>query len=163
MPDLLRFTVNGQTVEIEAAPDARLLDVLREGLHLTGTKEGCGEGECGACAVLLDGRLVNSCLIPAWSVEGAEVVTIEGREQVPELTRIETALAEHGGVQCGFCTPGMVLAIHALLRESPRPTPAATREALSGNLCRCTGYAPILEAVEALTGVPQGSAPEDRP
>lgn len=148
--DPLRFTVNGQAVAVDADPDARLLDVLREGLGLTGVKEGCGEGECGACAVLLDGRLVNSCLLPAWSAAGGELVTIEASSVRPDLAAIEAALAETGGVQCGFCSPGFVLAIAALLDANASPTPDEVREALSGNLCRCTGYHPILATVERL-------------
>jgi len=148
--DLLRFTVNGREVAVDAAPDARLLDVLRESLGLTGVKEGCGEGECGACAVLLDGRLVNSCLLPAWSAAGGDVVTIEAGSTRRDLADIEAALAETGGVQCGFCSPGFVLAIAALLDANPTPTPAEVKEALSGNLCRCTGYHPILATVERL-------------
>ncbi len=146
----LVFTVNGRQVTVDAAPDARLLDVLREGLGLTGVKEGCGEGECGACAVLLDGRLVNACLVPAHGAAGAEVLTIEAAATHPELAAIQAALVEEGGVQCGFCSPGFVMAIAALLREQAAPSPDDVRLALSGNLCRCTGYHPILAAVQRL-------------
>lgn len=157
-PDPLRFTVNGREVAIDAAPDARLLDVLRENLGLTGVKEGCGEGECGACAVLLDGRLVNACLLPAWSTAGGEVVTIEAAATRPDLAAIAAALAETGGVQCGFCSPGFVMAIAALLDANATPTPDQVKEALSGNLCRCTGYHPILAAVQRLVRERAGEA-----
>jgi len=149
-PDVLRFTVNGREVAVPADPDARLLDVLRERLGLTGVKEGCGEGECGACSVLLDGRLVNACLLPAHSAAGSHVTTIEAAAARPDLVAIQEALVASGGVQCGFCSPGFVLAISALLAEQPAPTAAQVKQALSGNLCRCTGYHPILAAVDQL-------------
>jgi carbon-monoxide dehydrogenase small subunit len=126
---------------------ARLLDVLREELHLTGTKEGCGEGECGACSVLLDGALVNSCLVPALQAEGAEIRTIEGVATGEQLHAVQQAFVERGGAQCGICTPGMVLAAVSLLERTPRPTDAQNRDGLAGNLCRCTGYTKIFEAV----------------
>jgi carbon-monoxide dehydrogenase small subunit len=141
------FVVNGRSVEVDAPPMARLLDVLREELGLTGTKEGCGEGECGACAVVIDGVLVNSCLVPVAQVSGARVMTIEGLEQNGELGRVQRAFIEHGGAQCGICTPGMILAAKCLLDETPHPTLDEIREALAGNLCRCTGYMRIFEAV----------------
>ena len=143
----IRFRLNGREVEIEANADARLLDVLREDLHLTGTKEGCGEGECGACTVLLDGRPVNSCLLLAPQVDGSDVVTIEGLADGPHLHPIQEAFVEQGAVQCGFCTPGFILATHALLRANPEPTDEEILTALEGNLCRCTGYSRILAAV----------------
>jgi carbon-monoxide dehydrogenase small subunit len=125
----------------------RLLDVLREELALTGTKEGCGEGECGACAVLVDGQLVDSCLVPVAQVRGREITTIEGLAQGETLGAIQRAFVEHGGAQCGICTPGMILAAKQLLDRIPHPSDADVREALAGNICRCTGYVRIFEAV----------------
>ncbi len=148
----MRFTVNGQAVEPRVHPMARLLDVLREELGLTGTKEGCGEGECGACSVLLDGELVNSCLVPVAQVAGAEVTTIEGLARDGELHPVQRAFVEHGGAQCGICTPGMVMAAVALLAEHPQPSEAEIRTGLAGNLCRCTGYMKIFDAVAAAAG-----------
>jgi carbon-monoxide dehydrogenase small subunit len=126
---------------------ARLLDVLRSDLKLTGTKEGCGEGECGACAITLDGRLVNSCLIPLLHADGTTIVTIEGVADGDRLHAVQEAFIAHGGAQCGICTPGMVLAAISLLERQPQPTEADIRTALAGNLCRCTGYVRIFEAV----------------
>ena len=140
-------TVNGTPRSVEAYPMARLLDVLREELHLTGTKEGCGEGECGACAVLLNGEIVNSCLVPAMQVEGADIQTIEGIASGDQLHAVQEAFVAYGGAQCGICTPGMVMAAVNLLRQNPQPGEAAIREGLAGNLCRCTGYMKIFEAV----------------
>lgn len=145
----LEFTVNGTAVAVDAHPMARLLDVLRTQLHLTGTKEGCGEGECGACAVTIDGLLVNSCLIPVIQVSGCRVATIEGMAEKDDLQRIQQAFIDHGGAQCGICTPGMVLAAAALLERHPNPTLADMRQGLAGNLCRCTGYMRIFESVVA--------------
>jgi carbon-monoxide dehydrogenase small subunit len=142
-----RFQVNGREVEVGAHPMARLLDVLRTQLHLTGTKEGCGEGECGACSVFLDGRLVNSCLVPFVHAEGATVVTIEGIADGDQLQALQRAFVECGGAQCGICTPGMVLAATDLLNRNPSPSLDDIRIALAGNLCRCTGYMRIFEAV----------------
>lgn len=143
----IRLTVNGRRVECEADAEARLLDLLRETLHLTGTKEGCGEGECGACTVLVDGRAVNSCLIPAPSVDGKAVLTIEGIGDGDRLHPIQQAFVDAGGVQCGFCTPGFVMSTYALLETNPNPTDEEIRHALEGNLCRCTGYERIIDAV----------------
>jgi carbon-monoxide dehydrogenase small subunit len=140
-------TVNGRAVALSDYPMARLLDVLREGLRLTGTKEGCGEGECGACSVLLDGELVNSCLVPLAQAEGAEIKTIEGVADGERLHAVQQAFLEAGGAQCGICTPGMVLAAVRLLELNPRPTTEDIREGLAGNLCRCTGYTKIFESV----------------
>jgi carbon-monoxide dehydrogenase small subunit len=141
-------TLNGAKTELAAAPPmARLLDVLREKQGLTGTKEGCGEGECGACAVVIDGRLVNSCLVPVAQVQGAEVTTIEGVAHGETLSAVQQAFIDHGGAQCGICTPGMILAATQLLREHPEPTEEQIRTGLAGNLCRCTGYGKIFEAV----------------
>ncbi|HEY0874330.1 MAG TPA: (2Fe-2S)-binding protein [Vicinamibacterales bacterium] len=149
--------VNGRRVRVEGHPMARLLDVLRTQLHLTGTKEGCGEGECGACSVLLDGRLVNSCLVPLAHAAGARVVTIEGLADGERLHAVQQAFIDHGGAQCGICTPGMVMAAADLLRRNPDPTREDIRTGLAGNLCRCTGYMRIFEAVVAAMG--QGEAP----
>jgi aerobic carbon-monoxide dehydrogenase small subunit len=143
----LRFRVNGRAVDVEAHPMARLLDVLRTQLHLTGTKEGCGEGECGACSVLLDGRLVNSCLVPFIHAGGAALVTIEGVADGDRLHAVQRAFIACGGAQCGICTPGMVLAATDLLSRNPAPSSDDMRVALAGNLCRCTGYMRIFEAV----------------
>jgi aerobic-type carbon monoxide dehydrogenase small subunit (CoxS/CutS family) len=144
----LCFTVNGSERTCETHPLARLLDVLREPLGLTGTKEGCGEGECGACSVMIDGALVNSCLVPAMQVAAAQVQTIEGvATSAGVLDRVQQAFIDHGGAQCGICTPGMILAARALLDKHPQPTLDDIREGLAGNLCRCTGYIKIFESV----------------
>mgnify|MGYP000902572273 FL=1 len=141
------LTVNGSLVTLEAPPAARLLDVLRERLGLTGTKEGCGEGECGACTVLLDGVPVNSCLVALGQCAGREVTTVEGLGDAAHLTPLQEAMVTEGGAQCGICTPGMLLSAEALLRERPRPTEGEIREAIAGNVCRCTGYQRIVNAV----------------
>ena len=141
--------VNGQAVTLEAHPMARLLDVLRENLRLTGTKEGCGEGECGACSIEVNGELVNSCLVPVLHVDGAKIRTIEGVAEHGHLHAVQRTFLTHGGAQCGICTPGMVVASVNLLRRHPDPTEAEIREGLSGNLCRCTGYIKIFESVVA--------------
>jgi aerobic carbon-monoxide dehydrogenase small subunit len=140
-------TVNGESKTVSAYPMARLLDVLREELRLTGTKEGCGEGECGACSVLIDGALVNSCLVPVLQVQGAEIKTIEGIASVEQLHAVQQAFIACGGAQCGICTPGMVIAAVNLLERTPEPSEAEIRTGLAGNLCRCTGYMRIFEAV----------------
>ena len=145
----IHLTINGHEQTIEAPPMKRLLDVLREDLHLTGTKEGCGEGECGACAVILNGDLVNSCLIPILQAEGAQITTIEGIAIDKKLHPIQQCFLENGGAQCGIYTPGMILATHHLLEKHPQPTLLQIQEGLSGNLCRCTGYMRIFKAVEA--------------
>ena len=139
--------VNGERRHVRAFPMARLLDVLREEMNLTGTKEGCGEGECGACAVLINGAIVNSCLLPAIEVNGAEIRTIEGIAQGDQLNAVQEAFLQCGGAQCGICTPGMVIASTALLERHPHPSDAEIREGLAGNLCRCTGYQKIFAAV----------------
>ncbi len=142
------FEVNGERRTVESYPMARLLDVLREELRLTGVKEGCGEGECGACSVLMNGELVNSCLVPMLQAGGAQVTTIEGLATSDALHPVQAAFLQHGGAQCGICTPGMVLAAAYLLKTNPQPTPAEIRMGLAGNLCRCTGYMRIFEAVK---------------
>jgi carbon-monoxide dehydrogenase small subunit len=144
----VKFEVNGEARETEAYAMARLLDVLRENLRLTGAKEGCGEGECGACSVLINGELVNSCLVPVLQAEGTSITTIEGIAIEGHLDRIQAAFLEHGGAQCGICTPGMILAAMNLLEKTPRPDEEQIREGLAGNLCRCTGYMRIVEAVK---------------
>jgi carbon-monoxide dehydrogenase small subunit len=143
----VRCNVNGEALTLDAYPFARLLDVLREELGLTGTKEGCGEGECGACSVLIDGELVNSCLVPAAQAEGADIRTVEGVADGERLHAVQRAMIECGGAQCGICTPGMVLAAVNLLKQKPQPSEADIREGLAGNLCRCTGYMKIFDAV----------------
>jgi carbon-monoxide dehydrogenase small subunit len=147
---LITLTVNGSKYEVAIEPRQSLLQVLREELHLTGTKEGCSEGECGACTVFLDGQTVDACLIFALEANGREVVTIEGLATGDTLHPLQKALAEYGGVQCGFCTPGMILAAKALLDSNPHPTEADIRQGISGNLCRCTGYVKIVEAIKAV-------------
>ena len=143
----IKLKVNGTTHTVDVFPMARLLDVLREHLHLTGTKEGCGEGECGACTVIIDGRIVNSCLVPAAQVDGSEITTIEGVAHEDQLHPVQQAFIDHGGAQCGICTPGMVLAAVDLLKRNPAPTENEIRTGLAGNLCRCTGYMKIFESV----------------
>ena len=143
----INCTVNGAPQALQSYPMERLLDVLREQLRLTGTKEGCGEGECGACSVMIDGRIVNSCLVPVAQVEGAEIKTIEGVATGDQLHRMQQAFIECGGAQCGICTPGMVLAAVNLLERTPNPTEDEIRNGLAGNLCRCTGYIKIFESV----------------
>ena len=146
----LDFILNGEACHTEIPEDATLLKVLRDILHLTGTKEGCGEGDCGACTVLVDGRSVNSCLFPAVQAEGCQVMTIEGVEAHPELARIQKAFVDYGAVQCGFCSPGMIMSTVALLQKNPKPTEEEIRRGLSGNICRCTGYQDMVDAIQSL-------------
>jgi len=136
----IEFTVNGEFQVVDIDPSIRLLDFLRDYLHLTGSKEGCGEGECGACAVLFDSEIANSCLVPMANVNGHEILTIEGFRNTERYKILEKAFLEQGAVQCGFCTPGMIIAAESLLRKNPHPSEAQIRIGLSGNLCRCTGY-----------------------
>ena len=143
----LECTVDGENRTLHVYPMERLLDVLREQLRLTGTKEGCGEGECGACSVMIDGRIVNSCLVPVAQVAGASIQTIEGVATDEQLHAVQQAFIECGGAQCGICTPGMVLAAVNLLEQTPHPSDAEIRNGLAGNLCRCTGYIKIFESV----------------
>ncbi len=155
---MIRLVVNGQSQALEVPPMKRLLDLLREDLRLTGVKEGCGEGECGSCSVLLNGELVNSCLVPALQTDGAHILTIEGlADPDGRLAPVQQCFLEEGGAQCGICTPGMILATQHLLDRTPHPTVDQIREGLAGNLCRCTGYARIVAAVQAcaaLSGPP---------
>jgi carbon-monoxide dehydrogenase small subunit len=143
----ISLTVNGELQKVHAFPMERLLDVLRLKLGLTGAKEGCGEGECGSCSVLMDGALVNSCLVPVLQAAGASILTIEGLASEDSLHLLQETFLECGGAQCGICTPGMILAAAHLLNRKPEPTADEIREGLSGNLCRCTGYSQIVEAV----------------
>jgi carbon-monoxide dehydrogenase small subunit len=142
-----RLTVNGEAVELEVPGMRRLLDVLREDLGLTGTKEGCGEGECGACSVLVDGAVVDACLVPVCQVDGASVITVEGLAHEERLNALQAAFLETGGAQCGICTPGMLMAGEAFLASGAEPTDEHIREAIAGNLCRCTGYTKIIDAI----------------
>jgi carbon-monoxide dehydrogenase small subunit len=144
----IKFILNNQSQEIDTDLNRRLLDVLRNDFNLTGPKEGCGEGECGACAVLLNGRIVNSCSVPLANVVSKEIMTIEGFSQTKRYEIIKEAFAEMGGVQCGFCTPGMIIATESLLRHNPHPTIEEIKIGLSGNLCRCTGYSLIVKAIQ---------------
>ena len=146
-PCEVSFVVNGESKTVRTYPMERLLDVLRRQLGLTGVKEGCGEGECGSCAVLLDGPVVNSCLVPVLQAQGAKIVTVEGLAQGSQLNALQRALLASGGAQCGICTPGIIMAACHLLSSNPRPTLEDIKEGLSGNLCRCTGYSQICEAV----------------
>jgi len=141
------FTVNGAPVEVEATGTRRLLDVLREDLGLIGTKEGCGEGECGACSILLDGAVVDACLVPVSQARGTSVTTVEGLGEPERLSVLQRAFLETGGAQCGICTPGMLIAGEAFLASGAEPTDEAIREAIAGNLCRCTGYTKIISAI----------------
>jgi aerobic carbon-monoxide dehydrogenase small subunit len=158
----VRCRVNDRELTLETYPMARLLDVLREQTGLTGTKEGCGEGECGACAVEIDGLLVNSCLVPALQAEGQNIRTIEGVASEGRLHSVQQAFLTHGGAQCGICTPGMILAAVNLLERNPQPSESEIREGLSGNLCRCTGYMKIftsvVEACRATSAIAAGLA-----
>ena len=143
------FIVNSTPHQLDVPPMKRLLDVLREDLRLTGSKEGCGEGECGACSVFINGEVVNSCLVPVCQVEGAEILTIEGLAKDDRLLPLQEAMIQIGGTQCGICTPGIVMAAKALLDQNPHPTRDEIRAGLGGNLCRCTGYVRIIDAVES--------------
>ncbi len=160
MTQTIEFTVNGRVASFSGSPLRRLLDVLREDLELTGTKEGCGEGECGACTVLLDGAPVCSCLVPIFQVAGSEVRTIEGLTAGERLTPVGEALIRDGAVQCGACTPGILLTVQALLDTEAAPDRERLRTALAGNLCRCTGYEKVLQAIETVVGESPAAEPE---
>ncbi|HUU54132.1 MAG TPA: (2Fe-2S)-binding protein [Armatimonadota bacterium] len=153
---ILRFRVNGRTQEVAAHPSERLIDVLRGPLGLTGTKEGCSTGQCGACTVLVDGRPVASCMMLAADAAECEITTIEGLARPGKLHPLQQAFLDHGAVQCGFCTPGMILSAKALLDENPRPSEEDIRRALVGNLCRCTGYRKIFEAIKSCVAASRG-------
>lgn len=144
----IQFSLNGAAQTVRTTPHRTLLQVLREDLVLTGTKDGCSQGDCGACVVLMDGRPVNSCLVLAPQADGAEVLTVEGLAPEGELGPLQQAFAEKWGLQCGFCTPGLLMTSHALLLRNPEPTPVEIRRAIAGNLCRCTGYGPIVNSVQ---------------
>jgi len=150
MGKLIQCKVNGESISLEVEPHWTLLRVIRDELGLTGTKEGCGEGDCGACTVLVDGRAVNSCLMLAIDVDGKAITTIEGLTQGESLHPLQKAFMEKGAVQCGFCTPGMILTAKALLEQNSHPTEEEIRFAIAGNLCRCTGYAKIVEAIQVV-------------
>jgi aerobic carbon-monoxide dehydrogenase small subunit len=145
----MKFTVNGRSCEVNVAPMKRLLDVLREDLALTGTKEGCGEGECGACSVLIDGSVINACLVPVCQTANADITTIEGLARNGELNALQQSFIDYNAAQCGICIPGMLMAAQALLDSQREPSRAQIREAIAGNLCRCTGYMKIVDAIEA--------------
>ena len=156
-----RLTVNGVATEVEAPGMRRLLDVLREDLGLSGTKEGCGEGECGACSVLVDGAVVDACLVPVCQADGARVDTVEGLAGGEDLNPLQAAFLETGGAQCGICTPGMLMAAEAFLASGAEATEGAVREAIAGNLCRCTGYTKIIDAI--LLAAERRALPADSP
>lgn len=147
----IAFKVNGRSYRMDVDAGKRLIDVLRDDLFLTGTKEGCGEGECGACTVIMDGKAVNACLVMAPQAGGKEIITVEGLEKDGKLDALQEAFIRNGAVQCGFCTPGMLMSCKALLLQNPCPTEAEIRVAISGNLCRCTGYTKILAAVKEIS------------
>ena len=149
---MIQFILNGHEVNVHALPMTRLIDVLREQLRMTGTKEGCGEGECGACTILVDGLPVNSCLIPVVQADGTTITTVEGIGDDSRLDPIQDAFVKYGAAQCGICTPGFIVAARALLDHDPHPTKRTVREALAGNLCRCTGYQKIVDAVVCALG-----------
>jgi len=149
MKQTITFNLNGEPMEVEVEPHLTLLQLLRDKLEMTGTKEGCGMGECGACTVLLDGKAINSCIFPAFEVEGKNVTTIEGiMDSQGNLHPIQKSFIEHGAIQCGFCTPGMILSAKALLDENPNPSEEEIRNGIAGNLCRCTGYLQIIKAIK---------------
>jgi carbon-monoxide dehydrogenase small subunit len=158
MKHQMSFVLNGVEIRVSIDDHLRLIDLLRDVLGMTGTKEGCGEGECGACTVLVDGKAVNSCLYPALEAEGKEVVTIEGlQERANQLSVLQKAFVNNGAIQCGFCTPGMIMSVKALLDSNPEPSEDEIRDSLQGNLCRCTGYVQIIQAVKQAAQKLKGS------
>lgn len=146
---LIEFKVNGKNYKIDVCPSMRLIDLLRDELGLTGTKEGCGEGECGSCTVIMDGKAVNSCLVLAPQVDGKEIITVEGLAEDEQLDLLQQKFLEHSAVECGFCTPGMLMSAKALLTRNPHPTDEEIRTAIAGNLCRCAGYSKVVAAIKA--------------
>lgn len=146
---LIKFKVNGKSYNIDVCPSIRLIDLLRDELGLTGTKEGCGEGECGSCTVIMDGKAVNSCLVLAPQVDGKEIITVEGLSEDEQLDLLQQKFLEHSAVECGFCTPGMLMSAKALLMRNPHPTDEEIRTAIAGNLCRCAGYSKVVAAIKA--------------
>ncbi|MDF2875401.1 MAG: xdhC2 [Sporomusa sp.] len=159
---LINLTVNGQQHTLTVEPQERLLDLLRLKLKLTGAKEGCGEGECGACTVIMNGEAVNACMVLAYQARNAEILTIEGLASGGELDIVQQAFVDNGAVQCGYCTPGMIMSTKALLLKNVNPTEAEIREALAGNLCRCTGYVNIIKAVKTVADTLNGGQNDDR-
>jgi carbon-monoxide dehydrogenase small subunit len=152
----IQFVINGQSCELRVKPWRTLLEMIREDLKLTGTKEGCGHGECGSCTVIMGGKTVNSCLVPALEADGQDILTIEGLSNGERLHPIQAAFVEHSGMQCGFCTPGMIIAAKGLLDNNPAPSEKEIREAIAGNFCRCTGYTKIVESIVAAAQALQG-------
>ena len=152
----IQFTLNGQSHELSVQPWKTLLQLIREDLKLTGTKEGCGHGECGSCTVLMEGKTVNSCLVPAMEADNKEIVTIEGLSEGETLHPIQDAFVSHSGMQCGFCTSGMIISAKALLDSNPDPSEEEIREGIAGNFCRCTGYTKIIESISAAAGAMKG-------
>jgi carbon-monoxide dehydrogenase small subunit len=152
----IKFILNGHSHELRVQPWRTLLEVIREDLKLTGTKEGCGQGECGSCTVMMDGKTVNSCLIPALEADNKEITTIEGLAEGDSLHPIQEAFVNHSGMQCGFCTPGMIMSAKALLDSNPNPSEAEIREGIAGNFCRCTGYTKIVESISAAAEAMKG-------
>ncbi len=159
---MISFLVNDRPVAVDVPPMSRLLDLLREDLRLTGSKEGCGEGECGACTVLMDGEPVCACLVPAIQAQGARILTVEGLARDGRLDPVQSAFLAHGATQCGICTPGLLVMARALLDREPHPSPERTRAALAGNLCRCTGYQKVIDAVVDALSEPPAPAGEAR-
>lgn len=152
----IKFTLNGKPCEVAVKPWRTLLEMLREDLYLTGTKEGCGEGECGSCTVIMGGKTVNSCLVPAMEADNQEIITIEGLSEGEHLHPIQKAFVDKAGMQCGFCTPGMIMSAKVLLEKTPSPSEEEIREGIAGNFCRCTGYTKIIESIQAVSETKKG-------
>ncbi len=157
---MIKVTVNDRLYELQVDPELRLVDLLRDELGLTGTKEGCGKGECGACTIIMNGKTVNSCMVLAFQADGSEILTIEGMGDGEELHPIQEAFIRQGAVQCGYCTPGMVLSAKAILDKNPNPSEEEIRKGISGNLCRCTGYQKIVDAIKDAAEVMGGGGDE---